>query len=42
MLQSNNSLPDEDPESIEAHKVIEDELAKAKPWDTVLLPLTYF
>ena len=39
-VQSNASLPDEDPQSIESHKkAIEDELAKAKPRDTVLLPL---
>ena len=39
-VQSNTSLPDEDPQSIESHKkAIEDELAKAKPQDTVLLPL---
>ena len=39
-VQSNASLSDEDPESLESHKkAIEDELTKAKPRDTVLLPL---
>lgn len=39
-VQSNASLSNEDPESLESHKkAIEDELTKAKPRDTVLLPL---
>ena len=39
-VQSNASMSDEDPESLESHKkVIEVELTKAKPRDTVLLLL---